>query len=422
MTPLKGVKACLQDRKAAKNQKCTKVRALDGPATLVGSNAIAVSPDGRHVYATAAGSNAVVVLRRNAKTGALTQSEGPSGCVSQGGESGCRTATALRGANSLTISKDGDWVFVTGEDSDSVTAFARDAKTGGLKQKSCVTGTATEGCETAVGLDKPAVVVASPDGAHLYAGTFGSESVVTIAASKGALSPAGCIAKATEGCATGIGFGAIEGLAISPNGNRLVAAAPFTSAVLVLNRDAGTGALTQASDGTGCWSNAPLTGCTTGRELASAAAVAMSADGRSFYTTNVMSQSLASFRMDSGVLTQLVGGDGCLVNEAPTGVGCRYAREFPAPEGAAVTKDGRSVYAVSPSGKGSIIVLDRSPRTGAVVQKAGTSGCVLGKDSKQCTSARALSGVMSVAVSPDGRNVYAAASKTDAIVAFKRTK
>ena len=46
----------------------------------------------------------------------------------------------------------------------------------------------------------------------------------------------------------------------------------------VLARDPSTGALTQATDGSGCIVRAPLTGCTTGTQLAGANAVAVSPD------------------------------------------------------------------------------------------------------------------------------------------------
>ena len=74
---------------------------------------------------------------------------------------------------------------------------------------------------------------------------------------------AGCIAEAISGCAVGIGLGAVEGLAVSLRRRASTPAAPLSNAVAVLARDPATGALAQATDGSGCIVSVPLTGCTT---------------------------------------------------------------------------------------------------------------------------------------------------------------
>ena len=54
---------------------CAKARGLNGP------NSVAVSADGKSVYATSLVSNAVTSFRRNRSTGALDPARGASGCI-----------------------------------------------------------------------------------------------------------------------------------------------------------------------------------------------------------------------------------------------------------------------------------------------------------------------------------------------------
>ena len=91
---LPGRGGCLVDRSEPAGG-CTRVRALRGPAPFVGSNAVAISPDGRNVYVASARSNAIAVFKRDARTGELVQSPGSAGCIATKGAGGCATALAL---------------------------------------------------------------------------------------------------------------------------------------------------------------------------------------------------------------------------------------------------------------------------------------------------------------------------------------
>ena len=83
----------------------------------------------------------------------------------------------------------------------------------------------------------------------------------------------------------------------------------------VLTRDAATGALTQATDGTGCIVQSALAGCTTGTQLAGADAVTVSPDDSSVYVTSLVSNSVASFTRTAttGALAQKTGTSACVV-------------------------------------------------------------------------------------------------------------
>ncbi|HLB22388.1 MAG TPA: hypothetical protein VK605_09755, partial [Solirubrobacteraceae bacterium] len=76
----------------------------------------------------------------------------------------------------------------------------------------------------------------------------------------------------------------------------------------------------------------------------------------------------------------------------------------------AVSGDGSSVYAI---GSGAAAIFSRNPTTGALTE----TSCAVDNDSR-CTSMPGLEGVSGAALSPDGRQVYVAASGSDAVMAF----
>lgn len=430
LVQLPGANGCLVDRSAAR-AGCRSVRALRGPAPFLGSEAIAISPDGKNVYVASSTSNAIAVFERGARTGELTQPAGAAGCISAKGAGGCATGAGLEGPNSVTVSPDGRNVYATSLGSDAIDIFARDPATGALTQTSgggCIANVATTGCTTGRALDGPDVVVASPDGRNVYVGAFKGSSlaVFTRDPSTGALvQPAGaggCVADAAypiAGCASGVALASPEGLAISPDGDNVYAAAALGNALDVFIRNSSTGALTQVGGGAGCIVEAPLAGCTTGSQLGGADAVAVSPDGGDVYVTSVLSNSVTSFARTSstGQLTQLTGTSACVLYVLA--VGCSLGQALDAPEGLAVSPDGASVYATA-FASGAIDVLDRSSESGALTQKPRRAGCLAAGPPQSCALGRGLLGASSIAVSPDGKTVYSAAFASNAVGVFKR--
>jgi 6-phosphogluconolactonase (cycloisomerase 2 family) len=192
------------------------VGGVDG---LNGAGAVAVSPDGAHVYVGGSallltGEDAVAVFSRNAGTGALTFVEALFDGV--GGVDG------LNGAGTIAISPDGAHVYVAGEFDNAVAVFSRNAGSGAL----------TFGGVAVVQL--PIGVRVSPDGAHVYAtGLFGSLAAFSRNALTGALTLV-----ETES----VGASAVS-VSTSADGAH-VYAANFLGAIATFSRDAGTGALT----------------------------------------------------------------------------------------------------------------------------------------------------------------------------------
>jgi DNA-binding beta-propeller fold protein YncE len=451
---LPGRLGCLAQGRASV-KLCGRARALKGAGPFMGSRAIAISPDGRNVYVAAGGSDAIAVFVRDRRTGALTQSKGKAGCAAAKAAEGCALAPGLIGPNSVAVSPDGRNVYATARGGGAVVTFHRNRATGALRElppaaAGCISGASLPFCAAGRALKAPDVVVVSPDGRNVYVGDFFGNGVASFsrAAGSGALTQlsgtAGCIVEGGgEGCAAGAQLGAVEGLAVSGSGTAVYAAAAVADAVTILARDPSTGALTQR----GCITDVQAAGCGLGYEIAGANALAVAPQGGDVYATSLLSNSLTTFRPTEGAGGPGIGQppgperqvskekgpgketvpaapgtpspDGCTVFlRSP---GCGFGRAMQAPEGVDVSPDGTSVY-VAAFGTGAIDAFDRDPESGVVTQKSGTRGCVAPVKVPGCTPGRALGGAGSLVVSPDGRNVYSTSRFNHAVDVFRRIR
>ncbi len=432
LVQLPGSRGCLVDR-SKPAAGCGRARALLGPGPFMGSRAIAVSPDGKNVYVASSGSDAIAIFRRNPETGYLIQPKGSAGCVAAKGADGCAKAIGLDGPNSVAVSANGRTVYATSRDSNSITTFARNAESGSLRQlppkaAGCISMLPIPGCATGRALLGADVVTISPDAKNVYAGSFfgNAVAVFSVAEKSGVLTQpagaAGCIAEAAkEDCAPGIALGAVEGLAVSRTGSNVYAASALSNALAVLSRNPETGALTQATEGSGCIVDSALAGCATGVELSGANAVATSPGSEVVYSTSLFSNSITAFAPTTTALglVQKEGTAGCIV--WLRSVGCGFGRALRAPEGLVVSPEGTSLYTAA-FVTGAIDVFDRNPETGNVAQKPGKAGCQAARSVAGCTPARALKGVSSIAVSGDGRFVYSTSFGSNAVDIFRRNK
>lgn len=441
---LPGRLGCVAQGKAAV-KLCARGRALKDPGVGFGSRAIAISPDGRNVYVASSKSNAIAIFTRDRATGALTQPKGKKGCAAAKAAEGCSLAIGLIGPNSVAVSPDGRNVYATSRGGSSIVAFHRNRVTGALRElppsaSGCISGIGLPLCTAGRGLKDPDVVVISPDGRNVYAGAFAGSGVASFsrAAGSGALTQLpgteGCITEsAAEGCAVGTQMGAIEGMAISNDGTSVYTAAAASSAVAVLARSSSTGALSQR----GCVTNVVTGGCTLGYEFRGVNALAVAPKTGDVYATSLTSNSLTTFHPTSGGagLAQPPGPEREVEGEkvpaaegtpSPNGCtvflrspGCAFGVAMAAPEGLALSPDGSNVY-VTAFETGAIDVFDRDPESGVVAQKPGSRGCVAPAKVHGCTLGRALKGAGSIVVSPDGRNVYSTSSLSNAVDVFRR--
>jgi DNA-binding beta-propeller fold protein YncE len=137
---------------------------------LDGAYGLAIAPDGSAVYAVLETESAIATLHRDPNTGDLTVA-------------GVVTEPKLAGALNLAISPDGTSVHAAGLWTSSVMSFDRDLATGALTRKSgaggCV-GAMDATCAGGGGLESPAGIALSPDGANAYVVSVNSHAIAVL--------------------------------------------------------------------------------------------------------------------------------------------------------------------------------------------------------------------------------------------------
>ncbi len=201
---------------------------LSGTVTGLGGPVdVAVSHDGRWVYAVGSAEGAVVVFRRDVST-----ANGSLGHIAyvQTVRDGTGGASGMKGASAVAVSPDDANVYVTGWDDDAVQVFARQAD--GTLQ---AVGTITGGPGGVPGLDGPSSIAVSGDGRLVYVGSWGEKAVtVLLRAGDGALT---WRETKREGIGGVTGLWGPVALAVSPDDTNVYVAGYLDDAVAVFARD-----------------------------------------------------------------------------------------------------------------------------------------------------------------------------------------
>jgi DNA-binding beta-propeller fold protein YncE len=374
---LAGKQGCVSDR--GEGDHCARGSALDFGINM-GPRALAASPDGQNVYAAATGSNSVVAFRRDAATGGLTQ----IGCVSEPRHGECEPGLGLAEATGVAVSPDGRQVYATSRVGRSVVTFQRDPGSGLLRQTHCVSdGAASEqGCEVGRGLYGAASVTVSPDGRHVYVAATLSSALTTFARSPddGSLTQTGCLADgtATGGCVDTPGLESAFGLAVSPDGLNVYVTALQRDSVLNFTRDAQSGQVSAA----GCTSDreAPSSACGRAAGINNPEAVAIAPRGDRVYVASSSSSALTVFGRGTGTggLDEI----GCLGANSLRGH-CEPGNQLVGAGAVDVSPDGREVFVASGEYSHSLSRFVRSGSSevgGGCISEDGTFGaCVRGR-------------------------------------------
>jgi DNA-binding beta-propeller fold protein YncE len=115
----------------------------DGNA-LFGPGAVAVSPDGKSVYVASQSADAVARLKRNKTTGAIVEPSGTGGCISAGGVNGCAAGHGFSGMLAVAVSPDGKTVYAASQGADTVVRLNRRSAAGGINQPAGTAGCISE--------------------------------------------------------------------------------------------------------------------------------------------------------------------------------------------------------------------------------------------------------------------------------------
>jgi DNA-binding beta-propeller fold protein YncE len=454
---LAGANGCLYDPEGGSERglhedlplRCGEAAGLDG------AFAITTSRNGRHIYIGSFSGDVLSAFTRDARTGIVRQLPGTEGCVIDADEDRrCATGFALDGVSDVAVSPDGRHVYVASFFSHAVVAFARDAASGSVSQLldagTCVgPGVVHFECGDGRGMFAPSGIAISPDGRHVYVASVGSDSVAVLSRDRatGALrqlqGARGCIRELPEdwppgeadptNCGAGNGLELAVSVAVSPDGKNVYVASFGQDAVSVFARDRATGALTQLPGAAGCVSDdgtSTRATCLDGRGLRGAFSVTISPDGKNVYVASgfdIRSQAqafatsgVAVFaRLPNGRLRQLAGKAGC-VSETGSGGQCANGVALEGAEAVAVSRDGRNVY-VAATASDALTVFSRDQKSGRITQLRGRAGCISETGTfGLCADGVGLWGISSIVVSPDGRFAYAPGFYSSAVSVFSR--
>lgn len=340
--------------------------ALDGAAFVT------ASPDGRHLYATAPLSDAVVAFAVPHLRFLGSEVDGVGG------------ADALAGARAVAIAPDGRHAYVAAPDEDAIGVFARDPRTGATTFVEAV----RDGVGGVDGLDGVFALTTSADGRHLYVRAAGDGSLAVFArnAADGRL---GFVGVARDGVDGADGLAGPGMVVVSPDGAQVYASSVTDSAVAVFARNPATGGLT--------FLDAVMDGDPGVTDLDHAAALTFDGSGAHLYVTGspgVGQGSLTVFTRNAGT--------GALTAVQVLRQGSGGVEGLASPVGALVSPDGRHVYVASGGLDPGIGVFDRDSGDGTLlfVERARfepDSGIVGGDTAS------------GIASSPDGTRLYASA-------------
>jgi 6-phosphogluconolactonase (cycloisomerase 2 family) len=397
---------------------CAEARALNGP------DALAVSPDGRSVYAASSGvapnvsgnPGSIAVFARDPATGRITQPAGVAGCVGDL-DDGCGQARAIQGTSAVAVSAGGRHVYATGFASGSIAVFGR-TPSGVLTQLAgaagCLGGDALEGCAAGAGLRGAADIAITRDGSSVYVASARSNAIAAFSrnASSGQLQQlpgdAACTAEQEadedagededlgapgESCRQGLSLIGASAVAASPDGKNVYVLA--RDAIAAFRRGPG-GALTQLPGLKGCLAVDGRGGaCATVPQLENGLDLAISPDGLTLYVPSYHPGAIVLLRRDPA--TGSLGRITALASPAVEGVA-----------GITISPDGEGLYAVSPFQNA--VLSFRRATDGSIVQLPGAAGCVSDiENSDSCTHGQVLSRASASANSPDGRHLYVSA-------------
>ena len=377
---LRGPSGCVVDRSEA-TRGCTPVRALRGPAPFLGSNAVAISPDGKNVYVASSESDAIAIFKRKPKTGKPDPAPGDRGLHLRRRRGGCATAVGLEHPNSVAVSADGANVYATsvgqqrGRDLQPRPVDRRALP--GRRRQRLHRQRRDLRLHHRPRARRPGRRHRQPRRQQRLRRRvlrqrrrrLRPRPVDRRAHAAGRRRPAASSTRPPTAAPPRSRSRLPRGWRSAPTATTSTSRPRVSNAVVVLTRDPSTGALTQATDGSGCIVNAPLTGCTTGIQLERRERRRGQPRRRRRLRDLADQQQRDQLQphRDTGELTQQSGTSACAIYVLA--VGCSLGRALSAPEGIAASPDGASVYAAA-FDSNAVDVFNRDADSGGLIQKS----------------------------------------------------
>ena len=365
-----------------------------------GPYGIALSPDGKHAYVADEGSSKIVVFNaQTADTGKSTS----LGFASSFDNASLSASNAITAPYQVAVSADGLNVYATGLTGDSIATFKRDAEDGSLTWIDTVKDGAGYGCVLLQncagnlnGLDGAYGIALSSDGKFVYVSSITDDSIVVLRrdASSGALSSTSVFGSGAYFAQqfTHPNLDAAYGMALSPDGAQLYATSYLGDGLLVLGRDSISGTLTTRQ----------VITTSTAAALDGVFRVVVSGDGRFVYTAggNAGTGGVCVFARNGidGTLMYTT----CYTDTAQTALNGASDLAF--------SPDGKRLF-VSSRFEHGVNAFDRNVDTGALRFADVLTGTTT-------ASGTPLQATRGLAVAPDGKYVYATGQLDDAVVSI----
>ncbi len=349
---------------------------------LLGAHSAAISRDGKQVYVAASQDNAVSWFDRDAASGALTYRD----CY-KNGEKGI---IGLGGANSIVITHDGKYIYVSAGADNSVTWFGRNPDTGSLVHK----GSIKQDPNGVYCLSGANCITLSPDEKQVYIASAGDNAVSWFNrdTATGGLTHISSINNGRNG----VTFTCF--VAASPDGRNVYAVANLGNAVSWFDRDLSTGALTYKD-----FLQIGPVHLNNVKGFALFASVIVGRDGKHVYAVSPNDNVLHFFDRDSSA--------GALTYKESYKGGENISADFNGSTSIAFSPDDKQAYVALYAGLG-VSRFDRDSSTGALIFKD-----ILKQGQYAIVG---LGGAAAVTISHDGKYAYCAAVDDKAISWFAR--
>jgi 6-phosphogluconolactonase (cycloisomerase 2 family) len=345
---------------------------------LRGAQALATSPDGRHVYVASGGDNAIGVYKRDSATGRLDFVQTLDSANTNG----------VRGISSLCVSPDGLNVYSASLYDREVIVFQRDLRSGVLRPIQTV----RNGLNGIDGMLGPAFILATRDNGNIYIASYVGDALFAFKrdTTNGRLT---LVEVQRAGVSRAMGVGAPIAITESDDGKQIYLVSSRDFCLSVFSRDPETGRLDLLQ--------IKREGISGVRGLGAARALVLTPDGAHLYLVGAEG-SMAIFRRDatSGELTFL--------DSLHEGVG--GVQGLAGANGIATSPDGNIIYVAS-GGAAAVNAFHRDLRNGSLsridILRNGIDGVT------------GLAGARSLVVSPDGSNVYVVSAMDNALTVFR---